>query len=173
MRDTAISLKGVKSKVNIYQESYAIYENIRFKYKLKVFFIQNDNLEIYFSGSLPTLINIFEKNIDHEPSYWLAFNKGPVGYEFHPQNSQLLNGPEPYLIRFADGYFTLSQMGGQSYLNIVRFGQIQGWQTKDAPFVLSYPLGTNLDEHMIIQNGRLRGWNSRSIRLYLERIMGR
>jgi len=46
-------------------------------------------------------------------------------------------------------------MGGQSYLNIVRFGQIQGWQTKDAPFVLSYPLGTRRIEHMMIQKGRL------------------
>jgi inner membrane protein len=74
---------------------------------------------------------------------------------------------------FTDGYYTVSQAGGQELFNIVRSGQIQGWQTKDAPFVLSYPLGTKGNENMIIQKGRLAGWNSRSVRRYLERMIGR
>ena len=92
--------------------------------------------------------------------YQSVFDKEPVSYEYHPQNRQLLTSPEPYLMRFADRYYTVSQAGGQLYFNIIRFGQIQGWQTKDASFVLSYPLGAKGDENMIIQKGRLTGWNS-------------
>jgi inner membrane protein len=112
-------------------------------------------------------------NTGYYTGYQSVFDKGPVSYEFHPQNSQLLTTPEPYLIRFADGYYTVSGSGGRLYFNVLRFGQVQGWQTKDAPFILSYPLGTNRDENMIIQKGRLSGWNSRSVHQYLERIVGR
>ena len=114
-----------------------------------------------------------QTGVGYYTGYQSVFDKGPVSYEFHPRNSQLLSSPEPYLTRFADGYFTVSQKGGQLYFNIVRSGQIQGWQTKDAPFVLSYPLGTKGNENMIIQKGRLTGWNSRSVRRYLERMIGR
>jgi len=56
---------------------------------------------------------------------------------------------------------------------VLRFGQIQGWRQKDAPFVLSYPLQDKGGENLIIQKGRLAGWNAKSIRQYLERIGGK
>ncbi len=105
--------------------------------------------------------------------YQSVFDHDAVSYEFHPQNSSLLTQPEPYLAQFADGYYTVSQNNGHTYFNIIRFGQIQGWNKSDAPFVLSYPIGANRDENMVIQKGRLAGWNSHSIRQYLERIIGR
>jgi len=105
--------------------------------------------------------------------YQSVFDKSPVNYEYHPQNSKLLKLGEPYLTCFADGYYTISGSNGHTYFNVIRFGQIQGWQTKDAPFVLSYPLKDKGNENMIIQKGRLAGWNSRSVKAYLERIAGR
>ncbi|WP_428331640.1 metal-dependent hydrolase [Mucilaginibacter sp.] len=105
--------------------------------------------------------------------YESVFDKKPVAYEFHAQNKQLLTVNGLYLARFADGYYTLLESGGHTYFNVIRFGQIQGWQTKNAPFVLSYPLDDKESENMIIQKGRLAGWNSRSIKQYLERIAGR
>lgn len=105
--------------------------------------------------------------------YQSVFDKSPVRYTFHPQNSALLPEDEPYLMRFADGYYTISQSNGHLYFNVIRFGQIQGWNTGDAPFVLSYPVGAKRNENMVIQKGRLAGWNGRSIHQYLERIMGR
>jgi len=105
--------------------------------------------------------------------YQSVFDQSPVSYEFHAQNYHLLHQPEPYLAKFADGYYTISSDSGRLCFNITRFEQVQGWQTKDAPFVLSYPLGTHGNENMIIQKGRFAGWNSRSVRSYLERIAGR
>jgi len=105
--------------------------------------------------------------------YQSVFDKSPVSYEYHPSNNSLLRQPEPYLITFADGYYTLSKSGDQLYFNVLRFGQIQGWRQKDAPFVLSYPLQDKGGENLIIQKGRLAGWNAKSIRQYLERIGGK
>ncbi|MDP9078966.1 MAG: metal-dependent hydrolase [Bacteroidota bacterium] len=117
--------------------------------------------------------NIIRRDNGYYTGYQSVFDKGPVSYEFHPQNLALLKRKEPYLVQFADGYYTLSQTGGQLYFNVIRFGQIQGWQTKDAPFVLSYPLAAKGNENMIIQKGRLAGWNRHSVKQYLERMMGR
>jgi hypothetical protein len=55
---------------------------------------------------------------------------------------------------------------------VLRFEQIQGWQNKNALFALSYPLKPAGDENMIIQKGRLKGWNPHAITQYLERIVG-
>ena len=105
--------------------------------------------------------------------YQSVFDQSPVVYEFYFQNRRWLHQPEPYLAKFSDGYYTISRDSGRIYFNIIRFGQVQGWQTKDAPFVLSYPVGLQGNENMIIPKGRLSGWNSRSIHSYLERIAGR
>ena len=105
--------------------------------------------------------------------YQSVFDKSPVRYTFHPQNSALLTEDEPYLLRFADGYYTISQAADHLYFNVIRFGQVQGWNTGDAPFVLSYPIGVKRDENMVIQKGRLAGWNSHAIHQYMERIIGR
>lgn len=112
-------------------------------------------------------------NSGYYTGYESVFDKRSPAYEFHAQNSVLVKIEEPYLTKFADGYYTVSRDSGRLYFNVIRFGQIQGWQTKSAPFVLSYPVGAQHNENMIIQKGRLAGWNNRSIRSYLERIAGR
>lgn len=104
--------------------------------------------------------------------YQSIFDKSPVRYTFYPRNNRLLKHNEPYLIQFADGYYTISGSGNRLYFNIIRFGQIQGWAGKNTPFVLSYPVGANRDENMIIQRGRLAGWNANSVHRYLKRIIG-
>lgn len=104
--------------------------------------------------------------------YQSVFDKKAVDYQFSPQNNKLLTHPEPYLVNFANGYYTLSQADGHTYFNIIRFGQIQGWQNKAAPFILSYPIDASDNENMVIQKGRLAGWNGKAIHNYLKRMMG-
>lgn len=104
--------------------------------------------------------------------YQSVFDHKPISYGFHPQNDSLLEEPQPYLKAFADGYYTISQSHNQLYFNVLRFGQVQGWQNNMAPFALSYPVNSTGDENMIIQKGRLSGWNKKSIGQYLERIAG-
>jgi len=105
--------------------------------------------------------------------YGSVFDKTPINYTYHPKNDSLLKQPEPWLKAFADGYYTVSRSGGHLYFNVLRFGQVQGWQDKNAPFALSYPVDSGAADNMIIQRGRLTGWNSRSIKIYLERIAGK
>jgi inner membrane protein len=104
--------------------------------------------------------------------YQSVFDHTPIRYGFHPQNDLLLKEPQPDLKAFADGYYTISQAHNQLYFNVLRFGQIQGWQNNMAPFALSYPVNSTGDENMIIQKGRLSGWNKKAIGQYLERIAG-
>ncbi|WCT13860.1 metal-dependent hydrolase [Mucilaginibacter jinjuensis] len=105
--------------------------------------------------------------------YQSVFDHTPISYGFYPQNDSLLKEPQPDLKAFADEYYTISQSHNQLYFNVLRFGQIQGWQNNMAPFALSYPVNSTGDENMIIQKGRLSGWNKTSIKQYLERIAGK
>ncbi len=104
--------------------------------------------------------------------YSSIFDKTPINYTWHLQNDSLFTRPEPYLKTFADGYYTISRSNGELYFNVLRFGQAQGWQNGNAPFALSYPVAAAGDENMIIQKGRLAGWNKQSVKIYLERIAG-
>lgn len=116
---------------------------------------------------------IIKTDTGYYTGYQSIFDKQPPQYEYHPQSKALLKHPEPVLTTFADGYYTISKQNDAMYFNVLRFGQIQGWQTKDAPFALSYPLGTTASKNMIVQKGRFAGWNAASIKLYFERIAGK
>jgi inner membrane protein len=105
-------------------------------------------------------------------AYRSVFDQEKAPYSYYPQNDALLKQPEPYLKTFADGYYTISDTNGKLHFNVLRFGQIQGWVNKNAPFALSYPVPQTGNENMIVQKGRLTGWNSRSVKVYLKRIAG-
>jgi inner membrane protein len=99
-------------------------------------------------------------------------------YWYHPRNNQLLKKSgnaslKQNLITFADNYYTVTDSGSTVYVNVLRFEQVQGWNNLRAPFALRYPLSATDNENMIIQKGRLTGWNKNTFKLYLERIAGK
>ena len=102
----------------------------------------------------------------------------PVTFETHNQNKQLINqrGVDTAilanLLKFAGDSYTLSSSAGMVNINIPRFGQVQGWNTRQAPFAFSYPLVKSNGEYLILQRGRLAGWDNNSIKEYLKRIAG-
>jgi inner membrane protein len=109
-------------------------------------------------------------------SVWDDANR-PVTYERHPENYALLKPLSDKqavadLEVFAGHYYTISRSDGALYFNILRFGQAQGWRDPDAPFVLSYPLFSEKNQALLLQSGRLAGWNGSSIKTYLKRIGG-
>ncbi len=110
--------------------------------------------------------------------YSSIWDKSAIGYGFHPKNDSLLNKSgnislKNNLVTFADHYYTVTDSGKAIYVNILRFEQVQGWQNNKEPFALRYPLSAMDNENMIIQKGRLTGWNKNTFKLYLERIAGR
>lgn len=102
----------------------------------------------------------------------------PVNFEKYSKNHGLLRPIEGHpavknMVEFAGECYTLSQINNRQYLNILRFEQVQGWQTKNAPFAFSYPLNSGDSDAEILQKGRLAGWNKHTVKLYIERIMGK
>jgi inner membrane protein len=116
--------------------------------------------------------NIIKTGPGYYTGYQSVFDKSAVQYEYHPRNDSLLKQPEPYLKAFSAGYYTISRTDNKLYFNVLRFGQVQGWQTKDAAFALSYPTDAAEKDNMVLQKGRLAGWNAHSIKQYLKRIAG-
>ncbi|MDB5133267.1 MAG: inner rane protein, partial [Mucilaginibacter sp.] len=101
-----------------------------------------------------------------------------IDYEMHPETDALLKqAPDKkilhHLLAFADGYYTVTKTDTTFYFNILRFGQVQGWRVSNAPFVFSYPLSGTQGEAILLQKGRLAGWNGNSLKIYIERIAGR
>jgi inner membrane protein len=102
----------------------------------------------------------------------------PIDYEMHPETDALLKrAPDKkilhHLLAFADGYYTVTKTDTTFYFNILRFGQVQGWRVSNAPFVFSYPLLATQGQAILLQKGRLAGWNGNSLKIYIERIAGR
>ena len=102
----------------------------------------------------------------------------PVDYHFHPKNAALLqNIKQPAIaanvIDFAAGYYTVSQAQNRVYINVLRFEQKQGWRKPNAGFAFSYPLAENGNQALLLQKGRLAGWNKHTIKIYLNRIAGK
>jgi hypothetical protein len=73
---------------------------------------------------------------------------------------------------FAGHYYTISGPDTALYINIIRFGQVQGWRVAGAPFVLSYPLLSGKRQALLLQKGRMAGWSSGAVHAYLRRIAG-
>ncbi|GAA3971051.1 metal-dependent hydrolase [Mucilaginibacter dorajii] len=103
-------------------------------------------------------------------------SQSPISFEWHPQADSLLKTKSSEhlrrLIEFADNDYIITNQNGQSFFNIPRFEQVQGWAKRDAPFSFSYPLNSDKTSAALLQKGRLSGWNGQSIKTYLRRIAG-
>lgn len=101
-----------------------------------------------------------------------------LAYRYYHKNDSLLNQAQNKavvnnLLAFSDKYYTLTKAGGNIHINVLRFGQVQGWASTDAPFAFSYPLVAGKSQTLLLQKGRLSGWNGYSFKIYLERILGK
>jgi inner membrane protein len=78
----------------------------------------------------------------------------------------------PYLKRFSQDYYTVEYRNQKLVFNDLRFGQIAGWQHPQAPFVFYYYLDDPNENLMVIQRGRVAGWNTETFHSLKERIKG-
>ena len=111
--------------------------------------------------------------------YRSVFDKtDSIDFHFFPRNDSLLKSIPTredlgQLLRFSQEYYTVVNSGNGIVFNVLRFGQMQGWQNPAAPFVFHYYLQDPDANHMVVQRGRFAGWNRQSIEVYLRRIRGR
>jgi inner membrane protein len=77
------------------------------------------------------------------------------------------------LIQFADNYYTLQQTRDTLVFNVLRFGQVAGWENPKEDFVFQYFLNSYYNNTLVVQRGRFRGWNKKSLISMFNRIKGK
>ncbi|HZX57964.1 MAG TPA: metal-dependent hydrolase, partial [Mucilaginibacter sp.] len=133
----------------------------------------------YFSTPAPFTCMLWYIVVAADSTYYTAYSSvwddtnQPIIFESHIKNYRLADSVRDRsalqdLIIFTDHYYTISQSGHSLYLNVLRFGQVQGWSAPDAPFVLSYPLTAGNGDAALLQKGRLAGWNVESLKTYIK-----
>ncbi|MBN8851098.1 MAG: hypothetical protein BGO55_28635 [Sphingobacteriales bacterium 50-39] len=101
-----------------------------------------------------------------------------VQWSYFPRNDSLLNTLRSRedvreLVRFSQRFYTIEQWGDTLVFNDLRFGQIRGWEDGKARFVFHYFLHQPGENEIILQRGRLAGWDRRAFRIFLQKIEGR
>jgi len=120
---------------------------------------------------------VLETNDGYYISYKSLFEKDPgVHYQFYKSQHQyahLVDNHEEFqrLIRFADHYYILDSSQGNLVFNDLRFGQQNGWETSDGPFVFRFILNHPSDNSLLIQRGRIEGWNLNTLNRFIRRVL--
>jgi inner membrane protein len=100
-----------------------------------------------------------------------------IDFHFFPRNDSLL---APFrnredirlLVRFSQGYYTAERWNDTLVFNDLRFGQIKGWEYPVAHFVFHYFIQRPQDNLVILQRGRIAGWDKQTLQAYIRRIRG-
>jgi inner membrane protein len=75
-------------------------------------------------------------------------------------------------LQFSQGYYTVEHWGDTLVFNDLRFGEIRGWADPKARFVFHYFLQWPGHNAVVVQRGRMSGWNRRTVRVFWRRIWG-
>lgn len=134
----------------------------------------------------PTLMNSFLWHFTAADSsgywsgYWSVFDRNETTPELTwlPQNLQLADSVEDKLayekmVRFADGFFTLSKDGDAVRMNVLRFGQVAGWVDPHSKGAFSFDLTPGADNSMVVQQGRIETTKKEVLNAMFERMKGR
>ncbi|MBS1527301.1 MAG: metal-dependent hydrolase [Bacteroidetes bacterium] len=142
------------------------------------------NYRKYFTTPAPLNSMLWYIVIETDNYYYTGYSSvfdnstRMIELEIHAKNYALLDSVRgkhsvQNLRNFGGGYYTISGSPADPYINILRFGQIQGWSKKDAPFVLSCPLVSNNFHLASLQKNRLAAWNPDAVKAYVRRIGGK
>ncbi len=111
-------------------------------------------------------------------AYCSVFDKKkPIEFYYHHKNDYLLNNISDHenlqrLIRFSQGYYTISKKNDTLIFNDLRFGQVNGWSNHQNNFVFNYKLDHSINERLMIQKGRFSGLTISSILSLFKRAAG-
>jgi inner membrane protein len=89
-----------------------------------------------------------------------------IPMKYFPQQYNLVKDVDDHesfqrLIRFSQGFYILDQENQNVFFSDLRFGQILGWKNPSNPFVFNFNLKHSENNELLIQRGRMSGWNSR------------
>jgi inner membrane protein len=141
---------------------------------------------IAFDGyfSTPTLLNnmlwyfVARNDSGYYTGYRSIFDKGDVTrLHYVYRNDSLLKLAADKedinrLKRFSQGFYTADLWHDTAVFNVMRFGEINGWNTPEPKFTLYYFLQYPDNNGLIVQRGRVASWDKHMMRLFLKRIVG-
>jgi inner membrane protein len=100
-----------------------------------------------------------------------------VPFNYFSKNEQELDSVEnkdevALLKKFADKYYTVERWNDTLVFNVLRFGQMIGWQEPKAHFAFHYFLNPTYNNDLVVQRGRFEGWNKQTLSFMYRRIKG-
>lgn len=121
---------------------------------------------------------VAEADSGYYVGYRSAYDKTiTIDYTYFNRNNSLLKiAPDMEevnkLVHFSEGYYTLEQHSDTLVFNALRFGQIHGWKETSNPFTFHYYLMPTIDNTLVMQRGRMAGWDESTRKAYWARIKG-
>lgn len=132
----------------------------------------------------PTLFNtllwqiVVSEGDGYYISYRSVFDKNrQMQFTWIPRQDSLLalveNKEEVQdLQQFANGYYTVEHRNDTLIFNVIRFGQIAGWDNPHARFAFYYYCDRPGANNLVVQRGRFEAWDRNTTKSFLRRIWG-
>lgn len=143
---------------------------------------QEINYQRYFSTPTPANIWLWYIVAEDDQGLYVGYrsvfdSQSEIPFQFFSKNRQLLDSINnledlQHLIRFSDGYYTVSTYENRLVFNDLRFGQMMGWDDPQSPFVFYYFLNHPNDNELLIQRGRFAKWDHQAFLSFVHRIKG-
>ena len=143
---------------------------------------QNIQYERYFTT--PTTLQnwLWYVVAGNDSGYYVGYrsvfdSKKQIDFEYFPRSESLLDSVEDTeglqkLKRFSQEFYTAEKWNDTLVFNDLRFGQMMGWQNPRNHFVFHYYLKDSADNSLVVQRGRLEGWNKEALKSLIDRIKG-
>lgn len=111
----------------------------------------------------------------YQLGYRSVWDRGQTAFHYVPKGEELLSS-ENVQVRnlkyFSRGFYTVSRNESVLQFNVLRFGQIRGWENPDAEFAFHFYLTPGYDNRLVMQRGRFTGWTWKSVQQMFRRIKG-
>ena len=143
---------------------------------------QKINYKQYFTTPAPLQNWLWFIVAGDEKGFHVGFrslydSKKKINFEYFPRNDSLLETVHDQeniqkLIRFSQGFYTISKTNDTLLFNDLRFGQIIGWQNPKEQFVFHFYLEHPDDNKVVVQRGRFAKWDQAVFKNFLKRVIG-
>jgi inner membrane protein len=120
--------------------------------------------------------------VSKDDGYYISYrsvfdSKEQMDFTWFPRQDSLLDLVENKeevkdLQVFANGYYTVERRNDTLIFNVLRFGQVGGWQNPRAKFAFYYYCDRPGANNLVVQRGRFEGWNWNTTGSFFRRIKG-
>jgi inner membrane protein len=117
-----------------------------------------------------------------ETGYYIAYRSifdktGNMKFTYFPQQRWLINAIDTEdevvdLMEFSQGFYTIEQEPDALVFNVLRFGRVAGWESRETEFTFHYYLQRPEKNNLVVQRGRFAELNLKTAQSLFKRIKG-